>query len=174
MRRFWTALPLLLFVALAGYFAVGLTRDPTAIPSALIDKPAPEMALPGLYPQGGGLRTADLVGEVALVNFFASWCAPCKLEQPALLQLKREGVRIYGIAYKDAPEAALAYLDETGNPYARIGVDRDGRTGIDWGLTGVPETFVIDRDGRVRKRHTGPLDDGTLAALRPLLVALKK
>jgi cytochrome c biogenesis protein CcmG, thiol:disulfide interchange protein DsbE len=159
MRRALYVLPMLLFLALAGYFVVALRPgyDPSLLPSALLDKPAPAFALAGLDGAPGLDRTA-LQGQVTLVNFFASWCAPCRIEQPLLLRLARDkSVRLYGIAYKDKPEDTEQYLKELGDPYARIGVDESGRVGINFGVYGVPETYVIDKEGRIRLRHVGPL-----------------
>lgn len=170
MRRLVYLLPLVLFAVLAGYFAVGLTLDPRKVPSALIDRPAPEFNLPpvpglGAGP-GEGLSTADLRGGVTLVNVFASWCAPCKIEHPLLLRLSREhGIPIHGINQKDKAEDVAAWLARDGNPYARIGADRDGRASIDWGVYGVPETFVVDGDGRIRYRHVGPIMPQDLDAI---------
>ena len=131
---YWVAV---LFAVLAGYFALGLRGDPSVLPSALIDKPAPEFSLPALG-EGPGLARADLAGGVTLVNFFASWCAPCRVEHPLLMRLKQEGrVALYGIDYKDKPEEARRLLAQLGDPYRHIGVDRDGRTAIDFGVYGV-------------------------------------
>ena len=163
-------LPALLFVIVAGYFLVALmlNRNPQEIPSALVGKPAPEFALPPLLPDVPGVARADLSGSVVLVNFFASWCVPCRAEHPLLARLAKEsGVTIFGIAYKDKADAARAYLAQLGNPYARIGMDDSGRTGIDFGITGVPETFVVAADGHVCYRQWGPVtdDDGAQALL---------
>ena len=157
MRRLLFILPLALFVVLAGYFTLGLFRDPSVLPSVLIDKPAPEFALPALGDKPG-LATADLAGGVALVNFFASWCVPCRAEHPMLMRLADEDhVALYGIDYKDKPEEAKRLLAQLGDPYRRIGVDRDGRTAIDFGVYGVPETYVLDKAGRIRFRQVGPI-----------------
>jgi cytochrome c biogenesis protein CcmG/thiol:disulfide interchange protein DsbE len=157
LRRLLFIVPLALFAVLAGYFGIGLLRDPSVLPSALIDHPAPDFALPGLADKPG-LANADLTGNVALVNFFASWCAPCRIEHPMLMRLAAEGrVALYGIDYKDKPEDAIRLLAQLGDPYRRIGVDRGGRTFIDFGAYGVPETYVIDRAGRIRYRQVGPL-----------------
>ncbi|HYE01441.1 MAG TPA: DsbE family thiol:disulfide interchange protein [Alphaproteobacteria bacterium] len=162
MRRLIALLPLAVFAVVAGYFLVNLTsgRDPRELPSALIDQPAPQFALPPLEAVGKpGLGTADLKGQVHLVNFFASWCVPCRAEHPVLVRLAEQGtVPVVGIAYKDKPEASAAWLGQLGNPYGRIGVDLNGRAAIDWGVTGVPETFIVDREGRIRYRHWGPID----------------
>ena len=176
MRRLVYLLPLLLFAALAGYFAFALIsgRDPRELPSALLDKPAPAFDLPGLG--GERLSAAALRGEVFVLNFFASWCAPCRVEHPLLLRLARqEGVRLVGIAYKDRPEDSRRFLAELGDPYRAIGIDRDGRVAIDFGLYGVPETYVIDRQGHIRKRFVGPLSPGQVEReLLPLLRGLAR
>ncbi|MFY8093954.1 MAG: DsbE family thiol:disulfide interchange protein [Niveispirillum sp.] len=157
-HRLLLLLPLTVFLILGGYFALGLTRDPSKLPSMLIDKPAPSFALPGLSEGEKGLSNADLLGKVQLVNVFASWCAPCRVEHPLLMRLaKEQGVTIHAINYKDKPDAAQAFLAQMGNPYTSIGADKDGRVAIDFGVYGVPETYVIDKQGRVRYRHVGPL-----------------
>ncbi|MBO0736511.1 MAG: DsbE family thiol:disulfide interchange protein [Alphaproteobacteria bacterium] len=159
-RRLAFLVPAVLFAALLAAFAVGLRHDPRLLPSALINRPAPEFTLPGLEDGAAGLTRKDLEGRVSLVNFFASWCAPCREEQPALMALAhRPGVTLEGIAYKDSPEASRRFLDRLGNPYARVGVDRDGTTGINFGVYGVPETYVIDTAGHIRYRHVGPLTE---------------
>ncbi len=160
LMRLAFAIPLLLFLGVAVWVAVPLLRgdDPRLLPSTLIDRPAPDFALPPLPGREQGVSRADLGGEVVLVNFFASWCVPCLAEHPVLTRLAREqGVTVYGINYKDRPEDALAWLQRHGDPFGRIGVDAEGRTAIDWGVYGVPETFVVDREGRVRFRWPGPL-----------------
>jgi cytochrome c biogenesis protein CcmG, thiol:disulfide interchange protein DsbE len=158
MRRLIFILPLLLFAVVAGYFALGLTRDPSVVPSALIDKPVPEFTLPPLLKDGQGLASADLKGKVQLVNVFASWCVPCRIEHPVLMRLaKEQGVTVKAINYKDKPEDAIRWLNQGGNPYSAIGADQDGRVSIDWGVYGVPETFVVDRDGRIAFKLVGPI-----------------
>jgi cytochrome c biogenesis protein CcmG/thiol:disulfide interchange protein DsbE len=157
-RRLVYLLPVLIFVGVGVGLAVGLTRDPSTLPSALIDKPAPKFDLPpveGL--PSDGLSSADLKGGVSLVNVFASWCVPCRAEHPLLMGLAARGVVINGIDYKGPPEQAAPWLKELGNPFARIGADRSGRVAIDFGVYGVPETFVIDREGRIRHKYVGPL-----------------
>ncbi|MFV3075071.1 DsbE family thiol:disulfide interchange protein [Niveispirillum fermenti] len=157
-HRLLLLLPLAVFLVLGGYFALGLTRDPSKLPSVLIDKPVPVFALPGVTEGGPGLASTDLTGQVRLVNIFASWCAPCRVEHPLLMRLAKEkGVAIHGINYKDKPEAARTFLAQLGDPYVSVGADRDGRVAIDFGVYGVPETYVIDRQGRIRHRHVGPL-----------------
>ena len=155
-------LPVLVFAALAAALGVGLTLRPDVVPSALIDKPVPQFTLaglPGAGPRlGEGFSNADLTGQVSLVNVFASWCLPCRVEHPILMRLARDRkVRIFGLNYKDKPEDARAWLKELGNPYWRIGADRDGRVGIDWGVYGVPETFIVDSQGRIRYKQVGPI-----------------
>lgn len=158
MNRLVLALPLVLFLGLAGWFALGLTRDPSVLPSNMIDKPVPAFDLPPVADSLPGLKAADLTGKAQLVNIFASWCAPCRVEHPVLMRLAEElKVPLVGIAYKDKPEATRAFLDQLGNPFSAVGQDRDGRVGIDFGVYGVPETYVVDRDGRIRYRHVGPL-----------------
>jgi cytochrome c biogenesis protein CcmG/thiol:disulfide interchange protein DsbE len=169
MRRLAYLLPVIFFSILAGYFALGLRRDPSLLPSALIDQPAPQFDLSGLGDKPG-LATADLAGRVVLVNFFASWCVPCRVEHPLLMRLAAEGrVALYGIDYKDKPENAARLLAQLGDPYRRIGTDRDGRIAIDFGVYGVPETYVIDQAGRIRYRQVGPITpedyDGKLLPL---------
>ena len=164
-----------LFALLAVVFYSRLGTDTTVLPSPLIDKPAPEFALPPLPGDGAGFSSADLKGKVSLVNFFASWCVPCRAEHPVLNALARtKRVPIYGINYKDKPEAARAWIAELGNPYTRIGAD-DGRVGIEWGVYGVPETFVVDRQGRIRYKHVGPLTRADLdRTILPLIAQLEK
>lgn len=173
MRRLIYLLPALLFLVLAGYFAWALRPgyDPQALPSALLNKEAPAFDLTAL--QGGGTLSRDgLKGQPVVVNFFASWCVPCRIEHPLLMRLaQQDQVPIYGIAYKDKPEDATKLLAQMGDPYRRIGVDRDGRTGLDFGVYGVPETYVIDRDGHIRKRFVGPL---TAEQVRDELLPLLK
>ena len=161
-RRLRYLLPMFLFVALAAALGVQLlTGEPGKVPSALIDKPVPEFALQPVqgFEEAGGFATADLgQGEIALVNIFASWCGPCRIEHPLLMALAEAGtVPLYGINYKDTPDDAERWLGRFGNPYTLMGADLDGRTGIDWGVYGVPETFVIDGAGRIRHRHVGVL-----------------
>jgi cytochrome c biogenesis protein CcmG/thiol:disulfide interchange protein DsbE len=177
-RRLLYLLPMLLFVGIAGYFLMALQsgRNPGEVPSVLVDHPAPAFTLAALRTDVPGLSRQDLGGQVALVNFFASWCVPCRAEHAMLMKLTREAqVPIFGVAYKDKPEAARAFLDDLGNPYARIGMDENGRTAIDFGVTGVPETFVIDRDGRIRYRQWGPItEDAVNHDLLPLLAKLRQ
>ena len=156
------AFPFLALTALVAWFALALVpgRDPSAVPSALIDKPAPQIDLPSIYPDRAGLNSADLKGRASVVNVFASWCVPCRAEHPSLTELAQEhGVPVIGLNWKDKPEDARAFLNELGDPYERIGSDPSGRAGIDWGVYGVPETYVLDAQGRIRYRHVGPLSE---------------
>jgi cytochrome c biogenesis protein CcmG, thiol:disulfide interchange protein DsbE len=159
-RKLLFLLPAALFAMLIVGFAMGLGHDPSLLPSALIDRPAPQFDLPGLYDPGKGLARRDLDGGITLVNFFASWCAPCREEQPALMALARQPrVRLDGIAYKDKLADSRRFLDEFGNPYRRIGIDQQGATAINFGVYGVPETYVVDPAGHIRYRHVGPLSE---------------
>jgi len=161
-RRRWALalLPLAIFLALGGFLFQGLYLDSREIPSALIGRPVPEFALPALPGRPPGLAAADLKGEVSLVNVFASWCLACRVEHPLLMRLKREGVvPIHGLNHKDEPEAALGWLARFGDPYSRIGADRQGRVSIDWGVYGVPETFVVDAEGRIVCKQIGAIHE---------------
>ncbi len=173
------ALPVAAFVALVAVFGVYLYQIGSGgknirdIPSALIDKPVPTFRLPPIEDRDDGFSSADLVGQVSLVNVFASWCFPCRVEHPILMRLAAEGVAIYGINIKDEAEDARRFLDELGNPYRRIGADVDGRVSIDWGVYGYPETFIVDRAGRVRYKHIGPISPRDLErTIRPILESL--
>ncbi|MDP3877807.1 MAG: DsbE family thiol:disulfide interchange protein [Methylobacter sp.] len=151
-------LPLLLFIVLAVFLALGLNLHPSEIPSPLIDKPAPVFSAPKLQSPEEKLSPADLKGKVWLFNVWASWCASCRLEHPILNQLaKQKAVIIIGLNYKDEPIAAKGWLAQLGNPYDVSIMDQDGRIGIDWGVYGVPETFVVDKHGVIRYKHTGPV-----------------
>ena len=167
--------PLVVFVAIAIFFAIGLGLNPREVPSPLIGKPVPTFQLPPVKGREMGLSTQHLKGEVSIVNIFASWCLPCREEHPLLLALKAEGIApIHGINYKDKPDDAARWLDKLRDPYTRTGADLDGLVGIDWGVYGVPETFVIDRHGRIAYKHVGALTpDVVTKKLKPLLAKLK-
>ncbi len=179
--RWTTNVPLLMFGVLAIVFAVVLMRGgaSTSPPSPLIGKPVPAFALPALplddsalngdQAQAEGLTTAMLSGEgLTVVNFWASWCAPCRVEHPVLMDLaRRPGMRVVGIAYKDEPDAARGFLRALGNPFERVALDLSGRTAIEWGVSGVPETFLVSPDGTVLARHVGPLEPDTWAEQLP-------
>jgi cytochrome c biogenesis protein CcmG/thiol:disulfide interchange protein DsbE len=166
---------LIVFLSLVVALAIGLTRDPRKVPSPLIGKSVPEFSLPPVKGRTLGLSSADLKGEVSIVNVFASWCVACREEHPLLMQLKQSGfVPIHGLNYKDRPDDAVRWLDEMGDPYVRTGADLDGRVGIDWGVYGVPETFVIDREGRIVYKQIGPIIPEVLnEELRPLIESLR-
>ncbi len=169
-------LPLSLFVVLAVGLAFGLTRDPSVIPSVLIDQEVPQFSLGPVEGRARGLASADLEGEVRLVNFFASWCFPCRVEHPLLARLTEDGtVPVYGINYKDKPEDARRWLDRLGDPYVRSSADHDGRVGVDWGVDGLPETFIIDRNGRIVYKHIGPIRSEDLEqTILPIIEELRK
>jgi cytochrome c biogenesis protein CcmG/thiol:disulfide interchange protein DsbE len=169
--RPWMLLPALIAFAVLSTFFLGLGReDQEILPSQLIDRPAPEFALAGLGDHPG-LATEDLKGGgVKLVNVWASWCVPCRAEHPFIEALAEEGITIHGINYKDAPDDALGFLRELGNPYERIGADRSGRIGIEWGVYGVPETYVLDGKGHVVYRHVGPIQGNDISTkIRPAI-----
>jgi cytochrome c biogenesis protein CcmG/thiol:disulfide interchange protein DsbE len=163
-RALLAVLPLVVLVGLIAVFALNMNRDPSLVQSVLIDKPAPEFTLKMVDGTGvEGFDTASLKGEVTVVNVFASWCIPCREEHPMLEKLKAEtGVRLFGINQRDAPENAAAFLTELGNPYDRIGGDTDNRVSIDWGVYGVPETFVVNAEGIITFKHVGPISPETL------------
>ncbi|HEU4478404.1 MAG TPA: DsbE family thiol:disulfide interchange protein [Pyrinomonadaceae bacterium] len=156
MNRF--VLPLALFVGLVVFLAIGLGRDPHEVPSPLINKPAPAFQLPQLHESTKTFSAQEMRGKVWLLNVWASWCVSCREEHPLLLDFARSGeVPLYGLNYKDQRNDAIAWLDELGNPYLVSAVDLDGRVGIDYGVYGAPETYLIDREGVIRFKHVGPL-----------------
>jgi len=175
-QRLVSLTPFIVLAGLAALLAVGLTLNPREIPSPLIGKPVPEFDLPPVRGRTLGLSGADLKGEPSLVNVFASWCVACKEEHPVFMRMQREGVvPIHGLNYKDRPEDAQKWLDEMGDPYTRTGADIEGRVAIDWGVYGVPETFVIDREGRIAYKHIGPVTPQLLEeTLRPLITRLRQ
>jgi cytochrome c biogenesis protein CcmG/thiol:disulfide interchange protein DsbE len=177
MKRLPYLLPGAVFAVLVSYFAVGLTKDPRLIPSALIDQPVPTFTLPAIDGMASkGLATADFKGKISVVNVFASWCLPCRVEHPLIERLAAMKIAtVYGLNYKDAPADARQWLSKLGNPYAAIGADRSGRVGIDWGVYGVPETFVVDASGRIRHKLVGPVTPKVLEnTLIPLIKSLSK
>jgi cytochrome c biogenesis protein CcmG/thiol:disulfide interchange protein DsbE len=159
MRRAFVFIPLAIFVALAVVFFTRIGGDHSVVPSALINKPAPQLSLPAL--EGANtpaLDPASFKGNVTVVNIWASWCAPCRAEHPFLVRLAKDTrVRIAGINYKDQPANALKFLSQLGNPFAAIGVDTVGRAAIEWGVYGVPETFLVGRDGLIKYKQVGPI-----------------
>jgi cytochrome c biogenesis protein CcmG, thiol:disulfide interchange protein DsbE len=151
-------IPLAIFLALSAFLFVGLWRDPREIPSPLIDKPAPAFKLSELHQPAKQLGTEDMKGQVWLLNVWASWCVSCREEHPLLVELgKAKIVPIIGLNYKDEPTAGIRWLRELGDPYNASVIDRDGRVGIDWGVYGVPETFVVDQQGVIRYKQIGPI-----------------
>lgn len=167
--------PLAAFAAIALGLGLALLRDPRKLPSTLIDRPMPRFSLPALERDAPPFAVDDLAGKVSLVNVFASWCGACKVEHPTLLRLAGEGsVPLYGINWKDRPGDGIKWLKAHRSPYLKVGEDTGGRLGIDLGVTGVPETFVVDHTGRVRYRHAGPItDDVWRATFEPLLASLR-
>ena len=158
MSRWLATLPLVALMALGAlFYFFALKRDPQVQPQALVGKMIPDLTLPTLA-DGRPVRLREVAAQgPMLVNFFASWCAPCEVEHPVLMTLRGGKVRVVGIAYKDAPPNSQAFLTRLGDPFAQVLVDRDGRAGIEFGVTGVPETYMVGRDGVVLAKHTGPL-----------------
>ncbi|MFT4793374.1 MAG: cytochrome c biogenesis protein CcmG/thiol:disulfide interchange protein DsbE [Paracoccaceae bacterium] len=172
-RRLSALLPLVLALGLGVLFYAMLGRDQDTLPSALIAKPVPQMDLPNLTEGGPALTTATLQGPgVKIVNIWASWCGPCRVEHPKLMELSAAGVPVYGINYKDDPEKARKFLRDLGNPFTIVGLDEKGRMGIEWGVYGVPETFVIDAEGRIAHKHVGPIQNNDLET--KILPAMRK
>jgi cytochrome c biogenesis protein CcmG/thiol:disulfide interchange protein DsbE len=168
MKRY--LLPLAIFLVIVGFLAVGLNRDPRQVPSPLINKPAPAFKLPRLDAPEQMLSTQDLRGQVWLLNVWASWCVACRQEHPLLVELAKAGtVKVYGLNYKDKREDALGLLRKSGNPYLTSLSDTEGLVGIDYGVYGVPETFVIDKQGVIRYKQIGPI---TAESLRDTLLPL--
>ena len=158
MKQLRYLVPLAVFLALVGFLAAGLKLDPREVPSPLIDKAAPPFTLVQLHQPDRQLSVADLKGQVWLLNVWASWCVSCRQEHPLMVELSKAGVvPIYGLNYKDKRDDALRWLDQFGNPYALSVMDADGKVGIDYGVYGVPETYVIDKSGTIRYKQIGPV-----------------
>lgn len=153
------AVPVALLIALLVLFHAGLQRDPREVPSPLIGKPAPAFALPGMGGTPPLLKPADLAGRPVMVNFFASWCTACREEHPLFMQLAGQGVEIIGIDYKDVEAEGRAWLDRHGNPYRTVVLDAQGAAGLDWGVYGVPETYVLGADGTILYKHIGAVTE---------------
>ena len=175
-RRLILALPVLGFVGIGGILALGLNRDPSKLLSMLIGQKAPTFDLPPVKGRTLGLASTNLIGEVSLVNVFASWCVACRAEHPLFMRLAQDKtVPIHGINYKDAPDDAAHWLDTMGDPYTRTGADIDGRVAINWGVYGVPETFVVGADGVIVYKHIGAVTPEALnQTLLPLIERLRK
>ncbi len=167
-------IPLVVFVLMAGFLAVGLKLNPREVPSPLIDKPAPAFNLPQLNDPALKVAAEQMKGQVWVLNVFASWCTPCLAEHPYVTQLaKQPGIKLIGLNYKDRAEDAKGWLRKHGDPYTTIVVDADGRVGIDYGVYGVPETFVIDKQGVIRHKQIGPITPEALKDdILPLLAKL--
>jgi cytochrome c biogenesis protein CcmG/thiol:disulfide interchange protein DsbE len=174
MKRLLAIVPAALFALVLAGFMVGLKRDPTLLPSMMIGKPVPAFALPAVRPGDVGLASAELKGEPMLLNVFASWCVTCRIEHPMLMRLAAQGVTIQGLDWKDEPADGAAWLAQYGDPYRKAGNDRTGRAGIDLGVSGAPETFVVDRRGRIRYRHVGAITPQVWTeTLEPLMARLR-
>ena len=173
-RRLILVLPLVLFLALAGFLLRGLQLDPRAMPSALIDQPLPEFSLPVLGQQRI-IDRAGVIGEVALFNVWATWCVSCRVEHPYLNQLTQQGVPVYGINYKDNDTDALRWLQQLGDPYRLSLVDAQGSLGLDLGVYGAPETYVVDASGIIRYRHVGVVNEQVWQqVLQPIMLELQR
>ncbi|WP_341888029.1 DsbE family thiol:disulfide interchange protein [Variovorax sp. YR752] len=174
MKSLKFLIPLALFLVLAGFLAVGLNLNPREVPSPLIGKPAPAFELTKLDAPDQKLKRDDLLGKVWVLNVWASWCAPCREEHPLLVEFARRKIApVYGLNYKDTRPAGMAFLTQLGNPYEASLFDGDGRVGIDYGVYGVPETFVVDKQGTIRFKHVGPLTPEVIAnKITPLLKEL--
>jgi cytochrome c biogenesis protein CcmG, thiol:disulfide interchange protein DsbE len=169
-------IPLIAFLILVGFLAVGLGLKPSEVPSPLIGKPAPEFTLPKLSDPSKSFSPADMKGQVWLLNVWASWCVACKQEHPVLMELAQANILpIVGLDYKDQRDPALEFLRRGGDPYVLSAVDESGRVGIDYGVYGVPETFLIDKEGIIRYKHIGPITPKSLReTILPLVEQLKQ
>lgn len=179
MKRIIFALtPLVILAGLVTLFALNIDRDPQFVPSVLLNKPVPEFALPPIEGLSQpGFDTASLKGQVSVVNVFASWCIPCRSEHPLLVKLgaSQDDILLVGLNQKDTPENARSFLSELGNPYDAIGADANGRVSIEWGVYGVPETFVVNADGIITYKHTGPISEKSYeSSLLPAIEAARK
>lgn len=174
MRRLLFVAPVVVLAVVLIAFFAGLKRDPSLLPSMMIGKAVPGFNLPPVRPNDPGFASKDVGGEPMLINFYASWCAACRIEHPLLMRLREEGVVLHGVDWKDQPEAGFKWLVDRGDPYVRVGSDVSGRTGIDMGVSAVPETFVVDKHGRVRYRHVGAISGEDWATkIGPLMEKLR-
>ncbi len=169
-------IPLAIFLVLAGFLYVGLSLDPKEVPSALIEKPAPDFTLPSLMDLTQQTASSDFKGKAYLFNVWASWCVSCRIEHPLLIELaKNSNIPIFGLNYKDQSGDAIRWLNKYGNPYSAIGYDNTGRVGIDWGVYKVPETFVVGPKGIIHYKHLGPISNEVLQTeILPLIKKLNK
>lgn len=175
MRKLLVLIPLAAFLVMGGFLFKGLFMDPRKLPSALIDRPFPAFSLPSLYEPEQLLTQEDLKGEVALLNVWATWCPTCKEEHEQLNKIGlQEGVTIYGLNYKDDPELARQWLQRYLDPYRKVIVDVDGRLGLDLGVYGAPETYIIDAQGIIRYRHVGEVDETVWQHLRGLMQTIEQ
>lgn len=173
-RLLKSLLPLAAFLALAALLYRGLSIDPKLVPSPLIDKPAPEFSLPRLDRPEERVSSADFKGQVTMFNVWATWCTACRSEHHVLTELAKRGVRIFSLDYKDDRADAMRWLQQLGNPYVVTAFDQDGRVGIDWGVYGTPETFIIDKQGIIRHKHIGPITaDAVEEEIMPLIQKLQ-
>ena len=169
-------LPLAIFLVMAVFLGVGLTRDPRKLPSTMIDKAAPQFTLKQVSALDKNFSPEDMKGQVWMLNVWASWCTACRVEHPLLVEISNSKiVPLIGLDYKDKPEDALKFLAQQGNPYQLSALDLEGRVGIDYGVYGVPETFIIDKNGRIRHKHVGPITPESLQKeILPIIAELKK
>lgn len=176
MNRLGFYIPVVIFASVVIYMAVGLTLDPSKLPSTLIDKPVPEFDLAAIEGQSVGFKSEDLLGQVSLINYWGSWCEGCVYEHPILMEIAKRGlVPIYGIDWKDPPGDGIKWLNENGNPYTLIGDDPEGRTAIDFGITGAPESFIVDKKGQIRYKYVGPITPEVWEdILYPMIQELRK
>lgn len=176
MKRFAFYIPIVIFAGVVIYMGIGLTLDPQKLPSMLIDKPVPVFDLPPIEGTQKGFSSKDLLGRVSMINIWGAWCVSCIYEHPLLMEIARQDlVPIYGLDWKDPPGAGMEWLDKEGNPYTLIGDDADGRIAIDFGVTGAPETFIVDKEGRIRYKYIGPITvEDWEEVLYPLIKELRK
>lgn len=168
MKNFKLFIPLLIFVVLGLFLLWGLGKDPSDMPSALIDRSVPEFALPDLQNPGMTLDQTLFQGQVTLLNVWGTWCPPCRIEHPFLVALEKQGVAIVGMNYKDVPEAAREWLIDKGDPYRATFEDREGRYGINLGVFGAPETYLVDHRGKIHYKHVGIVDEAVWQQIEPL------
>lgn len=176
MTRILYLIPLVVMALICTALAVGLRGDPSVLPSAMVDRPLPEFDLAPIRNEPAGFKRADTEGQVSLINVFGSWCVACRIEHPTLMRLAEErAVPIYGVNWRDAPPDGVNWLKAYGDPYLKVGLDEDSHLAIDLGVTGAPETYIIDRSGRIRYKQIGPItDDVWKDAIQPLVTALEQ